>query len=210
LALRQVEEIQGSMPGLELSIVPIDTQGDKDKLTPLSEVEESDFFTREIEQALLAKEIDLAVHSAKDLPGVIPQGLVIAAITASISPYESLVSRDNLTLEGLSSGSRIATSSLKRKEAIKRFRNDLVTVDIRGNIEERLSQLDQGYFAALILAHAALLRLDLQQRVSQIIPLEIIPAHPLQGSLAIEVRSEDEDLQQLFSALDTRKGAGIR
>ncbi len=207
LAIKQVEEIKSyfgasarfKSAGLNFETVTIKTRGDIDRITPISEAEGTDFFTKEIETALLNGQIDAAVHSAKDLEQNLPEGLIVATITKSISPYECLISRGNIQLEDLPSAAIIGTSSRKRKEAILRFRNDLVVRDIRGNIEERLAQLDKGDFDAIIVAHAALIRLGLQNRITQVIPTEIIEGHPLQGSLAVQVRCVDKELIRLFS-----------
>ncbi|MBI4335752.1 MAG: hydroxymethylbilane synthase, partial [Candidatus Omnitrophica bacterium] len=126
LALRQVDEVAGfiktSHPEFRFEVIGIDTYGDKDKKTPISDLEGSDFFTREIEDALLKREIDFAVHSAKDLPDVIPRGLRVAALTESVDPYDALVSRGNLKLDELPPGARIGASSQRRKEQLKKYR----------------------------------------------------------------------------------------
>lgn len=205
LALKQVEEVCARLPRFRIEVVTIQTRGDKDKTSSLSDKENSDFFTREIEQALLDGFIDVAIHSAKDLEEKIPQGLVIAAITSSISTFECLVSRGSVALKKLPSGARVGTSSQKRKQALVNFRPDLIVKDIRGNIEERLAQLDNGTFDAIIVAHAALIRLGYEDRIAEIIPKEIMEPHPLQGALAIEVREDDEEIAALFSKLDVRK-----
>jgi len=204
LALKQVEEVRARLPQLQIEGVPIETRGDKDKASPLSDKENSDFFTREIEQALLNGSIDAAIHSAKDLEEEIPQGLVIAAITSSISPFECLVSRGNLTLEKLSPLARVGTSSQKRKQVLANFRPDLIVKDIRGNIDERLKQLDDGKFDAIIIAHAALIRLGLEHRIAEIISKEIMEPHPLQGRLAIQIREDRDDLAVIFRSLDEK------
>ncbi len=204
LALKQVEEIQRLVPEVCLEIVPVETGGDKDKISPLVDQEEGDFFSAEIEQALLDGSIDIGIHSAKDLEKDTPDGLVIVALTKSISPYECLVSRGGIPLDKLSAASRVAASSRKRRDAILHFRPDLVVEGIRGNIDERLAQLDSGQFDALIVAHAALLRLGYEHRIAQIIPQEIIPAHPLQGRLAVQIRSDRKDLLEIFRSIDER------
>jgi len=201
LALKQVEEIQKRLHQLKIEVVLIKSSGDKDKISPISQKEDN-FFTLELGQALLNGVIDAAVHSAKDLEENIPDGLLIAARTASVSPFECLVSRNNLILQDLPSGSRIGTSSQKRKEALKRFRPDLKPIDIRGNIDERLAQLEEGEFDAIIVAHAALIRLGYQSKVAQVIPEEIIEPHPLQGRIAIQIRKKDKDLLKIFKVLD--------
>ena len=198
LALRQVEEIASLLPDLKLEVIPIKTKGDKDKNTPLVFKEGSNFFSYEIEQALLEGEIDLAVHSAKDLEEDVPRELTIALMTKSINSFDCLVSKDNRTLSELAAGSIIGTSSKNRREAILKFRGDLIPKDIRGNIEERLEQLDQGKFDAIVIAQAALIRLGLNWRISQIIPFSIIKPHPLQGRLTVQVRRDREDLLDFF------------
>nr|MBU1328685.1 hydroxymethylbilane synthase [Candidatus Omnitrophota bacterium] len=198
LALKQAEEVQELLPWLQMEVISIETAGDKDKKATLLDHEESDFFTCEIEQALIDRKIDVAVHSAKDLEKNMPEALTIAALTRSISQLESLVSKGNLALGNLWRSAIVGTSSSKRKEAVVRFRPDLIIKDIRGNIEERLEQLDKGDFDAVIIAHAALLRLGLEYRISQIIPEDIMPPHPLQGRLAVQIRKDRIDLFEIF------------
>lgn len=169
LALKQVKEIQGLMPSVQLVVMPIETQGDKDKVTPLSEVDNSDFFTREIDQALLRGDIDIAIHSSKDLPDVLPEGLRIIFETKSLSPFDVLIAKGNLKLKDLPLGSRIGVSSLRRKGQVLSFRKDLRIVDIRGNIQERLNLIDENKIDALIVAHAALIRLGLEDKITEIL-----------------------------------------
>jgi len=163
----------------------ITTTGDKDRATPLSEVEGSDFFTREIDEALLSGDVDVAVHSAKDLPKALPVGLEVLVQTHALSPFDALVSRADLKLAQLPAGSRIGTSSSRRKAEISSLRPDLVLVDIRGNIGERIGLVDSGFIDALVVAHAALIRLGLEHRASEVFPLDVFATHPKQGSLAI-------------------------
>ena len=206
LAIKQAQEIERLLAdSVHFEIELIQTWGDMDKVTPLSNFEGSDFFTREIESSLLEGRIDAAVHSAKDLGEVMPPQLAIAAITASISPWECLVSRQDLKLNELPLGAIIGTSSRKRKDAILEYRPDLRVCDIRGTIEERLRQLDEGSFEAIVMAHAALIRLGQEKRVAEIISAAIIEPHPLQGALAVQVRCLDRQLIQLFSKLHMMK-----
>ena len=209
LALKQVEEVlvrlKESWPVMRAIFIGIDTYGDKDKITPISEIEGTDFFTAEIDQALLRGDIDFAVHSAKDLPGQIPEGLLIAAITKSIDPYDALVSKGNLKIDELKAGAKIGASSLRRKTQLKKYRRDFQIQDIRGNIEERLEKLDEDGLDAIIVASCALMRLGLEDRIAQKIPFEILTPHPLQGSLAIAARENDREIINLFSKLDMRK-----
>jgi hydroxymethylbilane synthase len=205
LALKQFEEIARSIPEVEFELIRIETEGDRDKATPLSAVGNGDFFTLQIEEALLAGVVDAAVHSAKDLEETPPEGLIIAALTRSISPYERLVSKNRNTLKELPAGSVVDTSSAKRKESLLVFRSDLVARDIRGDIDERLKQLDDGYYDAVIVAHAALIRLEYEDRITEILPPSVMKPHPLQGALTIQVRRGDEKAAALFRRLDVRK-----
>lgn len=211
LALRQVEEISLALrkfyPDFEAKIIGIDTYGDKDRVTPISQIEGTDFFTREIDNALLKREIDLAVHSAKDLPDSLREGLVIAAQTKSIDPYDALISKNGLKLAELPHGARIGTSSIRRKTQLSRYRDDFDIVNIRGNIEERLEKLDNGNLDGIVIAVCALVRLGLENRITQRIPFEILKPHPLQGALAIVTRAEDLKLHSLLSVIDSREVA---
>lgn len=202
LAVKQAEEISFSMPDISFKVITIETMGDRDKATPLSALEGTDFFTREIEEALLAGRIEIGLHSAKDLDGTSPEGLIVAATTTSISPHDCLVSGGGETLKTLKPGSVIGTSSTERKEAIRKFRQDLAVKDIRGDIDERLKQLDRGDFSAIVVAHAALIRLGYEARIAEIIADDIIKPHPLQGRLAIQVRRDRADLIEFFRRID--------
>ncbi len=198
LALAQVKEIEALLGGVILEPVLIQTSGDRDKTTPLREVEGSDFFTRQIEEALINGEIDLAVHSAKDLEDTMPAGLEISACTASISPHECLVSRAGKRLAALPAGSVVGTSSSSRFRALAALRPDVTVKDLRGTIEERLRQLFADAYDAIIIAHAALIRLGYERLISEVIPQHIMPAHPLQGRLAVQIRADRGDLRALF------------
>ncbi len=209
LALKQVDEVialfkegeisNGVHPELGFDIIKVETLGDRDKTSPLEKLEGTDFFTGEIENALLNGEIDLAVHSAKDLPDVLPEGLEIAAILKSIDPYDVLVSKNNLKLRELPSGAKVGTSSLRRKSQLKSFRNDFEIFDIRGNIVERLRKLEQGDLDAIIIAAAGLIRLGLKDRITERLPFDILKPHPLQGSLAIEIRKGDIEIKNFVT-----------
>jgi hydroxymethylbilane synthase len=194
LALKQAKEatelLKKIYPQARFSIRKFFTTGDKDKITPISDIEGSDFFTREIDQALLRGEIDFGLHCSKDLPDVLAPGLKIAFETPSLSPYDALVSRGNLKFKDLPQGCSIGVSSRRRKNQIGKLRSDLKIVDIRGNIDERLSLLDTGRIDSLIVAEAALIRLGLEYRIAEILRLDIFKTHPRQGSLAIVTRDK--------------------
>lgn len=209
LALKQVEEVICGLkkfyPSIETEIAGIETYGDKDKVTPISDIEGTDFFTREIDDLLLKGEIDFSVHSAKDLPDSLREGLVIAAITAPVDPYDVLVSKSGLTLDKLPIGAKVGTSSMRRKTQLKKYRNDFTIVDIRGNIEERLYRLDNSDLDAIVIAGAGLERMGLENRITQRIPFEILRPHPLQGALAIIVREHDSNLRKMLAVMDARE-----
>lgn len=202
LAIRQAEEIALKLPGYAIEIVPIETLGDKDKVTSFLDGVRDDFFTKEIEEKLASGVIDAAVHSAKDLEDKMPEGLAIACMTRSVSPFECLVSKDGHCLKDLPKGSRVATSSAKRKEALKCLRPDLGTVSVRGNIDERLAKMDNGEFDALLVAHAALIRLGYEDRIAEIFPKEVMEPHPLQGMLAVQVRRDRQEIFDIFKGLN--------
>lgn len=208
LALKQVDEVLEGLrkfyPGVNAQIIGIDTYGDKDKVTPISDMEGTDFFTREIDEALLKGKIDFAVHSAKDLPESLAAGLCIAAITKSIDPFDALVSKHNLELSQLPFGAKIGSSSQRRKTQLKQYREDFNIIDIRGNIEERIRTLDNSSLDAIIVAACALLRLGQENRITQRIPVEILSTHPLQGALAITVRQDNKELIDLLGVLNAR------
>ena len=209
LALAQVREIaqvlKAVAPDVKFEIVGMDTMGDKDKKTPISGMEGTDFFTREIDRALLANQIDFAVHSAKDLADQIPEGIVIAATTRSVDPYDVLVSKNHLKLRDLPKGARVGTSSERRKAQLKAYRPDLKLVDIRGTMGERLDKLFSEDLDAIVIAGAGLIRLGLGRRITERISLDILKPHPLQGSLAVAVRAEDKELKNFFGKLDGKK-----
>ena len=213
LALKQVQEVLGILrkfcPDIETEIVGINTYGDKDRVTPISKVEGSNFFTKEIDEALLKGDIDFAVHSAKDLPDDLRDGLTVAAVTKSIDPDDVLVSKSGLELDTFPYGTKIGTSSLRRKQQLEKYRDDFRIVDIRGSIEERLEKLDNGEIEAIVIAAIGLERLGLENRITQRIPFEIIKPHPLQGSLAIVVKAKDSQLLDLLSVIDSREAVSV-
>lgn len=206
LAMKQVDEIvyhlKNYYQDINIEIVGIDTYGDKDKVTPISDIEGTDFFTREIDNALLRDEIDFAVHSAKDLPDKIPEGLFVTAITKSIDTDDALVSKYNLGIDELKKGARIGASSQRRKSQLMAYRNDFHIVDIRGNIHERLDKLEKDNLDAIVVAACALTRLGLEHKISQRLPHNILKPHPLQGSLAIVVKEDRRELIEFLRVID--------
>ncbi len=190
LALWQAEFIaQKLSKKFPVEITKIQTTGDKILDAPLAKIGGKGLFTKEIEIALLENEIDLAVHSLKDVPSELPAGFEIAAITKRTQPFDAFVSNKFSTLESLPSGAVIGTSSLRRAAQILNLCPDLQIKNLRGNVDTRLKKLDSGEFDAVILAAAGLERIGYGARIKQILT-EIIPAAG-QGALAIEIRAGD-------------------
>lgn len=200
LSKAQVKEIQMSM-GIPLEGHYIASMGDLDLKTSLIDESPADFFTREIDEAVLRGEARIAIHSAKDLPGSLKEGLVIAALTESVHEGDCLVMRPHETLESLPLHARIGGSSLRRKETIQRLRKDFVFCDIRGTIEQRIA-LIEGPLHGVIIAKAALIRLQLLH-----LNLIDIPGKGAenQGRLAVVCRNNDFEMIELFKRIDGRK-----
>jgi hydroxymethylbilane synthase len=200
LALWQAHWVQSRLKELrvESEIKIIKTTGDKITDVPLAQVGSKGLFTKEIEEALLASEIDLAVHSLKDLPTVLPEGLTLAAIPEREIPYDALVGR---TLADLPLGARVGTSSMRRASHLKKLRPDLVIESLRGNLDTRLRKLDEGQYDAILLAGAGLRRLGLADRISELLPPEAMCPAVGQGALAIETRASGDALR-ICSQLD--------
>lgn len=204
LALAQTnyvaDRLREAHPGLEIELVEITTAGDRDQASALSEG--VGWFTSTIQQALQAGEIDVAVHSFKDLPTKRPEGLVIAAVPVREDPRDALVSRSGKTLLELPAGAVVGTSSPRREAQIRGIRADLDIRPIRGNVDTRLRKLDDGEYDAIVLALAGLRRLGLEDRVTQVFGLyDIVPA-PAQGVIAVECRAGDAETRRLLAAID--------
>jgi len=190
---------------IELRVIR--TSGDIIQDRPLAEVGGKGLFTKEIELALLAGEVDLAVHSAKDMQTVLPAGLCIAACLPREDARDVLVSRTAASLSDLRPGARVGTSSLRRAALLRRLRADLVVVPLRGNVETRLRKLDEGVADATILALAGLRRLGLEQKATAILAVdEFLPAVG-QGVIAIETRVDDEKTHSLLAPIGDAEAA---
>jgi len=202
LALWQANFVKEKLEalGCKVEIVPITTTGDKILDAPLAKIGGKGLFVKEIENALLAGEIDLAVHSLKDVPITIPKGLTLSAITEREEPYDVLISRNGKKLEELPSGAVVGTSSLRRQVQIKRRRRDLRVEILRGNVDTRLRKLKEGLYDAIVLAYAGVKRMGLSGEISQVLE-DFIPAVG-QGSLAIETRVEDERVINFVKVLN--------
>jgi hydroxymethylbilane synthase len=208
LALAQAREVRArlmaahSLPESAFEIVIIKTSGDRIQDRPLSEAGGKGLFTKEIEEALLASEADLAVHSMKDVPTVLPDGLSIAATLPREDVCDAFISAKHGSLEGLPRGAVVGTSSLRRQAQVKNLRPDLEVVQFRGNVETRLGKLERGVADATFLACAGLNRLGLADKVTARIPVEVMLPAVAQGAVGIEIRSADEATAALVAPLN--------
>lgn len=194
--------LQPLVPNTSIEITIIKTQGDKDmNPVPLDSIGKG-WFTKEIDRQLLEGQIDIAVHSLKDLPEILPEGLTIAAIPERDDPREALVSRNNLKLNQLPQGARIGTDSTRRKSQLLNIRDDLIVQSVRGNVNTRLEKLDNGDYDALILAVAGLKRIEEEKRITQIFDASAVIPSPGQGALAIVSRGNNSVLNKLLSQLN--------
>lgn len=189
-------------PGLEVEEVVIRTRGDEVLDSPLHLVGGKGLFVKEIEEALLDGRIDAAVHSLKDLPGELPPGLLLGAVPGREEPWDVLVSRGGESIRNLAPGSRVGTSSLRRRAQLLRYRKDLEVVDLRGNVDTRLRKVDQGEVSAAVLAAAGLNRLGRGERATEVLAPEVMLPAPAQGALGIEARSGDAPTLALLASLE--------
>jgi hydroxymethylbilane synthase len=213
LALWQANHIADRLAqihGVETELIRIRTSGDRMQSAPVAQINEligaesggKGIFIKELEDALLADTIDLAVHSMKDVPTEIPDGLDFPAITRREDPRDCLISRTGRSLKGLPPGARIGTSSLRRQAQLRSNRSDLQVLDLRGNVDTRIKKLDAGEFDAIVLAVAGVNRLGATSRVTQVMNADVMIPAVGQGALGIETRAADERTRAMVSALD--------
>jgi len=188
-------------PVLDIVIKTIKTTGDKILDLSLDKIGDQGVFTKEIEAALLAGDIDLAVHSMKDLPVEIAAGLKIAAVTPREDPRDILISPKGYNLKSLPQKSRVGTSSLRRRAQLLHLRPDLLVMDLRGNLDTRVRKLNDGLYEAIVLAYAGVKRLGLKLSMSLISLEEVLPQAG-QGALGIEIRQGREDIEEIAKILD--------
>lgn len=205
LALWQAEYIAGCLekkyPGLVVELKHITTTGDKILDAPLAKIGGKGLFTKELENEMLAGDIDIAVHSLKDMPTQVPAGLKLAVITERSDPGDALVSPQHKTLANLPQGAKVGTSSLRRKAQLLHVRPDLDIHDLRGNVNTRLSKLESEHFDAIVLAVAGLKRLGFGELITDILPQAICLPAVGQGALAIEARADDAAVLELIGFL---------
>jgi len=211
LALWQAEwvksELEKRYQGMTVTLTKIKTTGDKILDVPLAKVGGKGLFVKEIEEAMLENEIDIAVHSMKDVPTFFPDGLHLSCITKREDPRDALLSRNGVSFKDLPKGANVGTSSLRRQAQIMNIRPDFVIHQLRGNVDTRLRKLKEGQFDAIILAAAGIKRLGLAENVTEYIDPEISLPAIGQGALGIECRVDDRELNDLiafFNHADSR------
>jgi hydroxymethylbilane synthase len=205
LALIQAQEVIDALrsvyPRLSFEITTVKTAGDRDRKTSLKVLGGKGVFVKEMEEALLRREIDIAVHSLKDMPTDIPAGLKLAAVTRRLDPRDVLVSASCVGLSKLSSGSRIGTGSQRRAVQLMNYRRDIAVTDMRGNIDTRLRKCFGGEVDGVMLAAAALVRMRLKCRITEYLPVDKFVPAVGQGALGIEVRDNDKLANEIVAPL---------
>lgn len=206
LALAQAEwvaeELRQRFPNLRVSLEKIKTTGDKILEVPLAKVGGKGLFVKEIEEALLQGRVDLAVHSLKDLPAQLPEGLVIGAVPSREDPRDVLISRDSRTFAQLPEGANVGTSSLRRRVQLLHARPDLHVLPLRGNLDTRVRKLETKDLDAIVVAAAGVHRLGWEERITEYLSEAICLPAIGQGALAVEVRENNEETLKLVKALD--------
>jgi len=206
LALWQANWVKDLLLGhhsdLAVDIKIIKTSGDRIQDVPLAKIGGKGLFVKEIEEGLLKREVDFAVHSMKDMPIIFPVNLCIACVTKRENPFDALISRNNIKLDDLPKGAKIGTGSLRRMSQLLYYRPDLNLVPLRGNLETRLKKLETEGLDAIILAAAGLIRLGWNDCITEIIPPEILLPAMGQGAVGIETRKNDVDNQILLADMD--------
>ncbi len=201
------KQIEAAWPGLSVELLHITTKGDKILDVPLAKVGGKGLFVKEIEDAILRGDADFAVHSLKDVPAELPGGLEVSVFPVREDVRDAFVSNNAPSLEALPVGARVGTSSLRRMAQLRSIRQDLQIESLRGNLDTRLSKLDQGLYDAVILAAAGMKRLGISDRITGLLPVdEMIPAVG-QGALGLEFRSDDDGVGDILSAIHHQETA---
>jgi hydroxymethylbilane synthase len=211
LALAQAREtrdrlvVAHRLPEEAFAIKVISTSGDRIQDRPLSEAGGKGLFTKEIEEALLAGSIDIAVHSSKDMPTQLPEGLRLSAFLPREDARDGFIGRAAVSIESLPHGATIGSSSLRRQALIRRMRPDISVVTFRGNVQTRLRKLEEGVVDGTILANAGLKRLGMADVITDLMPLDKFPPAPGQGAICIESRVGDTRVEQMLLPIDDRE-----
>ena len=197
-----VEQLKKNNPNIEFEIKIIKTKGDLIKDLPLDKIGDKGLFVKEIEKSLLDKEIDMAVHSMKDIPSYLPEGLKFAHSPRREDPRDALIFREGYkTLEDLPQGAKIGTGSKRRKYQLLKHRPDLEIVPIRGNIETRIKKIETENLDGVVLAASGLRRAGLEEKIDYYIPTDIMLPAPAQGILALEIREDDKETEKIIDSI---------
>ncbi len=206
LALRQTEAVVAALkqrfPGRRFEVHTLRTTGDRQTQEPLDQIGGVGVFVKELESALLAGEIDIAVHSLKDVPTAMPEGLIIAAVPGREDPRDALVSRSGAKLADLPPEARIGTGSARRACQLRALRRDIAVTGIRGNVDTRLRKVEAGEVDAVVMAAAALARMGWLDKAAEVLSFDLMLPAPGQGALAVEIRSDDEAVREMAAAID--------
>lgn len=198
------DALQAAHPGLTVAIEHITTRGDIILDRPLNAIGDKGLFVVEIEEAMRTGRVDLAVHSAKDLPSTLPPDMTLAACSPRADPRDALVAQPGMALASLPAGARVGTSSLRRICQLRALRPDLKLADLRGNVDTRLRKLREGQYDAIILAAAGLKRLGFEEVITELIEPDLLLPAVGQGIIGIEARAGDDDVLRLLAPLDDR------
>ena len=197
-----VEQLKKNNTDIEFEIKIIKTKGDLIKDLPLDKIGDKGLFVKEIEKSLLDKEIDMAVHSMKDMPSYLPEGLKFAHSPRREDPRDALIFREGYkTLEDLPQGAKIGTGSKRRKYQLLKHRPDLEIVPIRGNIETRIKKIETENLDGVVLAASGLRRAGLEEKIDYYIPTDIMLPAPAQGILALEIREDDKETEKIIDSI---------
>lgn len=204
LALWQAHFVRGELErrGVTCEVVIIKTSGDRIQDAPVAQIGLKGVFIKELEEALLAEKVDLAVHSMKDVPTESPSGLAFPAICKRHDPRDALLSHSGQGLRSLPAGARIGTSSVRRQAQLRRLRPDLQFLELRGNVDTRIRKLESGAYDAIVLAKAGMDRLGLAQKISEVIAVDDCLPAVGQGAVGIEARGADERVRAAVASLD--------
>jgi len=196
------EKLIQTHPHLKVTLITIKTTGDKIQDAPLAKIGGKGLFVKEIEEALILKRVDLAVHSIKDVPTELPKELHLSAITRREDPRDVFISKDGKNLRELQQGAKIGTSSLRRQAQLLHFRGDFELIPLRGNLDTRLKKLEKMNMDGIVLAMAGVKRLGFESRITEIIPTEISLPAIGQGALGIETRKGDKEVEERIHFLN--------
>lgn len=205
LALKQVQEIKGKIPGVNFDIIPVKSYGDKNKELCLIQNNIEDFFTKELDEMIINKQCDIAVHSSKDLPRVLSEELKVIYQSENIDNTDAFVSKGDVLLQEVPKGFRVGVSSNRRKEQVLNINPQVKVVSIRGDIDQRITLIEKDIIDGVVIATCALKRLGLMELVTEVLDFE---AHPLQGSLSVVAHKDRADLGEIFAQINMKRKKG--